>query len=208
MEKETLLRYLQILETSLKDFDVAEAILLLKEKVQSLPASNVSVEGKNEFTLPEELAGLNVVALFCDGGCRGNPGPGAFAAIGQDKNGKIIFEDIGSEISTTNNRMELLGAISALTHALQFKDGEVVLFCDSRYVIDGLGSWLKNWKARGWKKADNKEPENLDLWKRLSELVDLFSHLSLRWVRGHAGHLQNEYCDKLVNQELDILQIR
>ena len=110
-------------------------------------------------------------------------------------------------MTTTNNRMELEGALQAL-EALTREDTKalsksVFLYSDSKYVVDGIEKWVPGWKKRGWKKADKKEPENLALWQELDTVVGKFKKLRFQWVKGHAGHPQNEYCDQLANQALD-----
>lgn len=168
-------------------------------------------KASSELTLPSEMNGLeNAFALFSDGACRGNPGPGAWAMLGQDVKGNVIFEGSGVDNPTTNNRMELEGAIVALeslvAHLMENpppQKPQVWLFSDSKYVVEGVEKWLAGWKGRGWRKADNKEPENVDLWKRLDESTRLFSNLKFKWVKGHAGHPQNERCDQLANIALD-----
>jgi ribonuclease HI len=159
--------------------------------------------------------------LFSDGACRGNPGPGAYAAIGEIfKEGNVegqvqsLFTKVGFDQNTTNNRMELLGAIWALKEMLDFIEKNKInhdkivikLFSDSKYVVDGITKWIVNWVKRGWKKADGGKPENIDLWKELFELklkFKDFSELEFIWVKGHSGHQQNEICDQLCNELLD-----
>jgi len=141
--------------------------------------------------------------LFSDGGCRGNPGPGAWGVVLQDKEGNLVHEGRHFLSHTTNNRMELTGAIRALEKALELGGRKVLLVSDSKYVLDGLKTWLDGWKRRGWKKADKKEPENLDLWKEVDAVRSKFEKIETQWVKGHAGHPQNERCDELVNLALD-----
>lgn len=133
------------------------------------------------------------VTLYTDGACSGNPGPGGYGAI--LVYGKAEKELCGGDPSTTNNRMELMGAIAGL-EALR-EPCDVTLVSDSRYLVDAVEKgWLENWRARGWKKADGKPALNVDLWQRL--LVQLERHrVTLRWIRGHAGHPYNERCDAL-----------
>ena len=167
---------------------------------------------KGEFYLPDDMIKEPLCyALFSDGACRGNPGPGAWGAIGQDSKGNLLFEASGVEFKTTNNRMELEGAIQALV-ALQkeceenkesSEEVQAYLYSDSKYVVDGMNQWVVNWKKRGWKKADKKEPENVDRWKKLDELASEFYKVHFRWVKGHDGHPQNERCDELANVALD-----
>ena len=139
------------------------------------------------------------VSIYTDGACSGNPGPGGWAAI-------LIYNGVEKELSggeamTTNNRMELLGVISAL-QALK-EPCEVELWSDSRYVIDALEKgWAKGWKARGWKRA-NKEPAlNPDLWEILLALTDTH-RLQYHWVKGHADNPYNNRCDALAVAQRD-----
>lgn len=160
-------------------------------------------ENSSELVLPKEIKNDTDLALFSDGACRGNPGPGAWAYVVQNAQGELIAKDQDTAEKTTNNRMELAGAIEALKF-LKSSDhqGDFYLYTDSRYVVDGIEKWVAGWKARGWKKADKKEPENIELWKLLD---DLNSELKVNflWVKGHAGHPQNELCDQMANEALD-----
>jgi ribonuclease HI len=132
------------------------------------------------------------VEIFTDGACSGNPGPGGWGAILR-YNG-VEKELSGGEAQTTNNRMELMGAIAAL-EALT-KPSRVKLHTDSKYVVQGIEEWLPQWIARGWKTADKKPVKNADLWQRL--LAARKPHeVRFIWVRGHAGHPENERADQL-----------
>lgn len=192
-----------------EDLEALAALDLLEAKSKNIvwPKNTDAAELK----IPKEMEGKeNCFALFSDGACRGNPGPGAWGMIGQDHLGNVIFEGSGVDNPTTNNRMELEGAIVALESLVEHlrenpppSKPQVWLFSDSKYVVEGVEKWLAGWKARGWRKADNKEPENVDLWKRLDESLKLFSNLNFKWVKGHAGHPQNERCDQLANIALD-----
>lgn len=192
--------------------DSHRAIQELEQLVNALAESQTLAPHQKELSIPTELKNHKLAfALFSDGACRGNPGPGAWGMLGQDQQGVVLFEASGVEMSTTNNRMELVGAIEALKNILDyFKDkkikaheSQVYLYSDSRYVLDGLSSWIEGWKARGWKKADKKAPENLELWQELDELRTHIPKLQMIWVKGHSGHPQNEKCDWLANQALD-----
>ena len=132
------------------------------------------------------------VEIFTDGACRGNPGPGGWAAI--LRSGGHEKEIFGGEDATTNNRMELTAAIKGL-EALK-KRSRVTLYTDSRYVMDGLQLWLPRWKANGWKTADKKPVKNDDLWRTLEEAVSRHD-VAWRWVEGHSGHPENERADAL-----------
>jgi len=132
------------------------------------------------------------VEIFTDGACSGNPGPGGWGAI--LRFGEAVKELSGGEPETTNNRMELLAAISAL-NALK-ETCAVDLYTDSNYVRDGIGSWLANWKRRGWRTADNKPVKNVELWQALDE-ANRRHKVTWHWVKGHAGHPENERADEL-----------
>ena len=135
------------------------------------------------------------VTIFTDGGCKGNPGPGGWGAILQfcDKTKELS----GGEKDTTNNRMELTAAIMAL-EALT-RPCAVDLNTDSQYVRNGIMTWIKGWKARGWKTADKKDVKNVDLWLRLDEAVKRHD-VSWHWVKGHAGNELNERADVLATE--------
>ncbi|MBM3346509.1 MAG: ribonuclease HI, partial [Betaproteobacteria bacterium] len=128
-----------------------------------------------------------VVRIFADGACKGNPGPGGWGALMQ-WNGHER-ELCGGEASTTNNRMELLAVISAL-EALS-RPCRLEVYTDSQYVQKGISEWISGWKRRGWKTADRKPVKNVDLWMRLDQLAGRHE-VSWHWVRGHDGHPENE----------------
>ncbi len=132
------------------------------------------------------------IEIYTDGACSGNPGPGGWAAI--LVHGQVEKEITGAEAHTTNNRMEMMGAISGL-EALK-SPCRVDLYTDSTYVQKGMTEWLRGWKARGWKTADRKPVANADLWQRL-EAAATPHDVSWHWVRGHDGHTYNERADKL-----------
>lgn len=132
------------------------------------------------------------VKIYTDGACSGNPGPGGWGAL--LRYGDHEKELSGGEPETTNNRMELMAAIMAL-EALK-KRCKVDLYTDSVYVRDGITKWLEGWKAKGWRTANKKEVKNQDLWKRLDEAVSKHD-VSFHWVKGHAGHPENERADAL-----------
>lgn len=139
------------------------------------------------------------VEIFTDGACSGNPGPGGWGVI--LRCGEYEKELSGGEEHTTNNRMELLGVISAL-EALK-KTCEVKLTTDSKYVVDGITKgWAVNWRKRGWKKSDGKPALNVDLWERLLGLLEKHK-VEFCWIKGHAGHAENERCDALAVKERD-----
>jgi ribonuclease HI len=137
------------------------------------------------------------VEIFTDGACSGNPGPGGWGAI--LRSGGHEKEIFGGERLTTNNRMELMAAIRAL-EALK-KPSTVMLYTDSRYVIDGLTKWLPRWKRNGWKTTDKKPVKNGELWRALDEAASRHD-VVWRWVRGHDGHLENERADALARSAI------
>ena len=132
------------------------------------------------------------VVIYTDGACSGNPGPGGWAAI--LTYGDNCKEISGGEELTTNNRMELMAAISAL-EALK-KPSSVDLTTDSQYVRQGITSWIHNWKKNGWRTADKKPVKNVDLWQRLDEALRQHD-VRWHWIKGHAGHAENERADQL-----------
>ncbi|MGN0675784.1 MAG: ribonuclease HI [Oscillospiraceae bacterium] len=139
------------------------------------------------------------VEIFTDGACSGNPGPGGYGAI--LRVGEHTKEISGGEPATTNNRMELMGVISALS-ALKYPC-DVVLTTDSKYVVDSVTKgWAKGWRAKGWVKSDKKPALNADLWEKLLDLLEIHN-VKFIWVKGHAGHPENERCDALAVMERD-----
>ncbi|WP_207478005.1 ribonuclease HI [Arenibaculum pallidiluteum] len=139
--------------------------------------------------------GPGIVDVFTDGACSGNPGPGGWGAI--LRWGTTEKELFGGEPETTNNRMELTAAIMAL-EALK-RPVKVRLHTDSQYVRDGITKWIHGWKAKGWLTADRKPVKNVDLWQRL-EAAKARHDIEFHWVRGHAGHPENERADALARQ--------
>ena len=141
-----------------------------------------------------------IVEMFTDGACRGNPGPGGWGVVlrfqGAEK------ELYGGEKETTNNRMELMAAIQGLESLT--KPCPVVLTTDSQYVMKGATEWMSGWKRKGWKTSAKKPVKNVDLWQRLEKA--LVPHdVKWEWVRGHTGHPENERADDLANRGVDEL---
>ncbi len=132
------------------------------------------------------------VEIFTDGACKGNPGPGGWGAV--IRSGSHEKEISGGEPLTTNNRMELLAAIRAL-EALK-RPCEVALYTDSIYVRDGITKWIHGWRKNGWKTADRKPVKNAELWQALLDAAAPHK-VDWRWVKGHAGHPENERADRL-----------
>ncbi len=143
---------------------------------------------------------MNQITIYTDGACKGNPGPGGWGVL--LKSGTVEKELFGGEKATTNNRMEMTAVIEAL-QALK-RPCEVTLFIDSQYVLKGITEWVPGWKARGWRTASKEPVKNVELWKKLDELVATSGHkIDWRWVRGHNGDPGNERADALANLGVD-----
>ena len=140
---------------------------------------------------------MSKVVIFTDGACSGNPGPGGWGAL--LRYGDIEKELSGGELETTNNRMEMMAAIRAL-ESLK-RPVQVELYTDSVYVRDGITKWIQGWKARGWKTANKKPVKNVDLWQRLENAMGSHS-IDRHWVKGHAGHVDNELVDELARNAI------
>jgi len=142
-----------------------------------------------------------IVEMYTDGACRGNPGPGGWGVL-------LRYGDVektlhGGEAMSTNNRMELTAVIRGL-EALN-KTCDVLITTDSKYVLSGVTEWMENWKKRNWRTASKKPVLNVDLWKELDELVAGHS-IEWVWVKGHSGHEENEIADQLANLGIDELE--
>ena len=140
------------------------------------------------------------VYIYSDGACSGNPGPGGYGVIlrceGREK------ELSGGDKSTTNNRMELMGVIAGL-EALKYPC-KVIIQTDSKYVVDSVTKgWARGWRKNGWKKSDKSPALNVDLWERLLDLLDKHE-VEFAWIKGHAGHEENERCDRLAVAQRDL----
>jgi ribonuclease HI len=155
--------------------------------LKSTGAANSAIEGK-------------AIHIYTDGACKGNPGPGGWGAVLEC--GGTEKELFGGERVTTNNRMELTAVIEALA-ALK-RPSRVLLHTDSQYVQKGITEWINGWKARGWKTAAKEPVKNVDLWKKLDEVVTTH-HIDWIWVKGHAGHVGNERADALANKGVESL---
>jgi ribonuclease HI len=134
------------------------------------------------------------VEIFTDGACKGNPGPGGWGAI--LRMGRHEKELSGGDPQTTNNRMEMMAVIRALSALIEPCD--IVLHTDSRYVIDGMTKWVEGWKRKGWVNASKQPVRNQDLWHDLIEAAQRHT-IEWQWVRGHNGHVENERVDKLAS---------
>lgn len=140
------------------------------------------------------------VDIFTDGACRGNPGPGGWAAI--LRYGDSEREISGAEAETTNNRMEMMAAIRALETLT--RPIPVRLHTDSQYLKNGITVWIKDWKRRGWKTADRKPVKNVDLWQRLEAAIAAH-RVRWHWVRGHSGHPENSRADQLARAAIETM---
>lgn len=143
---------------------------------------------------------MNIVDIYTDGACKGNPGPGGWGAV--MRYGDAEKQLWGGEQDTTNNRMELMAAIMALETLNRSCD--VILTTDSQYVRQGITEWLAGWKRRGWMSSQKKPVKNSDLWKRLDAATQPHT-IDWRWVKGHSGHPQNELADQLANKGVEEL---
>ena len=140
------------------------------------------------------------IIAYTDGACSGNPGPGGWGVILQAKDGLVLIKErelFGGEKDTTNNRMELIAAISCL-ESLE-KPTTLTLFTDSNYVKGGITEWMKTWKKNDWKTAGKKSVKNVDLWKRLDKARQKHN-VTWKWVKGHSGQTENERADELARQ--------
>lgn len=141
---------------------------------------------------------MKTVEIFTDGACRGNPGPGGWGAL--LRSGAHEKQIYGGEANTTNNRMELMAAIEALRSLKQ--RSQVTITTDSKYVMQGVTQWIFNWKKNQWRTAAKKPVKNQDLWQLLDALIQEH-HVEWQWVKGHAGHPENELADELANRGID-----
>ena len=140
---------------------------------------------------------------YTDGACSGNPGPGGWGVLLLARDGDAILKErclCGGEADTTNNRMELLAAISALETLARPSD--IILVTDSAYVKNGVTSWIFGWKRNGWKTADKKPVKNVELWQRL-EAAQARHKVRWEWIKGHAGHAENEQADELARAGME-----
>ena len=143
---------------------------------------------------------MKTVNIYTDGACRGNPGDGGWGVLIEYKN--FSKEYFGGEKNTTNNKMELKAAIEGLK--VLKETCEVHITTDSKYVMDGITSWIQNWKKNNWMNSSKKEVKNKDLWIELDELTSRHN-IKWNWVKGHSGHKKNEIADSLANKGIDNL---
>jgi ribonuclease HI len=158
------------------------------------------LEISSESLMNQDVSPPSSVVIYTDGACKGNPGPGGWGALlSTGGNTKELF---GGELGTTNNRMEIMAVIEALT-ALK-RPCHIILYLDSEYVRKGITEWIHGWKARGWRTAAKAPVKNVDLWQRLDALVSSGGHqIDWRWVKGHAGDPGNERADALANKGVE-----
>ena len=140
-----------------------------------------------------------MITIYTDGACSGNPGVGGRGVVIIEDNKNEFFLN-GGDMNTTNNKMELTAAIKALKSFE--KKSTITLITDSKYVKDGIQSWIQNWKKNGWKTAAKKPVKNKELWQKLDSLSKLHK-VEWKWVRGHTGHFGNEKADQLANKAID-----
>ena len=140
-----------------------------------------------------------MIKIYTDGACKGNPGKGGWGALIQL--GGESIEIFGGEPNTTNNRMELIAVIEALDK-VRAEQSRVMVFTDSTYVQKGISEWILNWKKNGWRSSNKQPVKNQDLWMRLDELKQGMK-IEWNWVKGHAGHPENERADFLANQGVE-----
>ena len=139
-----------------------------------------------------------MIELFTDGACRGNPGPGGWGVLLREEGHEWTLS--GSEMNTTNNRMELAAAINGLAYFTEAK--EIALTTDSQYVRQGITQWIHGWRRNGWRTSAKQPVKNQDLWQALDALAAKHS-VSWHWVKGHSGHPENEQADALANASID-----
>jgi ribonuclease HI len=143
---------------------------------------------------------MSALMAWTDGACSGNPGPGGWGVLMRAMDGETVVKERvlnGGEADTTNNRMELMAAISAL-EALT-RASEITITTDSAYVKNGITAWMVGWKRKGWRTADGKPVKNIDLWQRL-DAAQARHQVIWKWIKGHAGHAENERADELARE--------
>ena len=145
--------------------------------------------------------------IYTDGACSGNPGPGGWAFVAVESSGTCTkVESSGSELNTTNNRMELTAVINGISFIKAIAYSSMLILTDSKYIVDAVNQgWLNSWVSKNWKKSDGKSVLNQDLWSKLLELMSIYN-VSFQWVKGHAGIPENERCDELARKEIKKLR--
>ena len=140
----------------------------------------------------------NIIRIWTDGACSGNPGAGGWGVLIKDNN--TVEKLSGSEAITTNNRMEMIAVINALKSINSNK--RIVIFTDSKYVKDGINSWINNWKINNWKNSQKKDVKNKDLWQELDMLTKKYD-IQWEWVKGHSGNIENDIADRLATSAIN-----
>lgn len=145
--------------------------------------------------------------IYTDGACSGNPGPGGWAFVAVESSGTgTKIESSGSELNTTNNRMELTAVINGISFIKAIAYSSMLILTDSKYIVDAVNQgWLNSWVSKNWKKSDGKSVLNQDLWSKLLELMSIYN-ISFQWVKGHAGIPENERCDELARKGIKKLR--
>ena len=194
------------------DHAESQKVLLDWKKIYDFLTKKNKKQLTEAKALPRPTISRYEMAIYTDGACRGNPGPGSWCGIAQNYHGDRIFQVSSFSEHTTNNKMEMSAVIGCLEELLEARRNQqssedftsISLFTDSKYVKDGIESWMPGWKKRGWKKSDGKVPENIDLWQKIDTLlIQLSVPLKIHWIKGHSGHPQNEHCDRVCNEILD-----
>ena len=149
------------------------------------------------------------IKVYTDGACSGNPGPGGWGVYWTEESaGRIVNSEelYGSALETTNNKMELTAAVEALDLLKKRNFTEITIFTDSKYVMNGIQTWLSAWKINNWKTSSKKPVKNGDLWKRLDALCQQHE-VDWKWVKGHAGNIENERADFLAREEINKIKL-
>lgn len=148
----------------------------------------------------EKLSKNSEITIYTDGACSGNPGPGGWGAVFLAENYRCFIN--GGELNTTNNRMEMMAALSAMEHVLDLRpDAKISLITDSKYLKDGINLWMKNWKKNGWKTATKMPVKNQDIWIRLDAAVSKLN-ITWQWIKGHSGDEYNDLADTLARKAI------
>ena len=149
-----------------------------------------------------------MIEIYTDGACRGNPGPGGWGACIEYSDKKIILS--GNDPKTTNNKMELTAVLASLQELINniTKNNQIIICSDSKYVLQGITNWIKNWEKNNWKTSGKKLVKNIDLWKELNNCVknlSKYNDIKWEWVKGHSGNEKNDFVDSLATNEIDLI---
>ena len=191
---EKLIRQLHLIESQLQNLDSLSQSMEgdILRKLQGIE----KILAPKEQSPSEQLSfGTEEIEIFCDGSALGNPGPGGWGAI--LRQGNEERELSGSSSQSTNNIMEMTAALEALRQTPE--NAKVTLTTDSQYLVKGMTQWIAGWKRKGWKKADGKPVLNQEIWEQL-DLIASLRQINWKWVKGHAGHEENERCDQLARE--------